>query len=687
MKRFFLIISLFFTVNLFAQESFNYQASILTKEGLPAANRTFRVSIKVGNDSFFIANFYQEIIQVKSGNYGYLTFEVGKTGSGKLSNAVEWSKDVYIELQITTIDNLERIDIPIKHRLNFSPKAIYAIQAGKSLLTDLALKSINADTSAFSKTGAWSLKSDSAKHSINSDTAQYSLVAKWSSKSDSSLHAINADTSEFSKTGAWSLRSDSAKHSVNADTAQYSLVSKWSAKSDSALHSINSDTSAFSKTGAWALRSDSAKHSINADTAKFGSSLFGIGKIPAYALDVYGFGRFVADQTPTIGPELRFKGFRQEWVMGIDVANNGGGGDFVMLADQRSNGDVRDLIYVNRNKEGDNSANDDSGYPTIGFWATPASKNVQTLFTVPEIKPNRDIVGIRKGEATSNSKMLSFYGSEDSIPDLWISNRYEAGPFWNVRGDLTVLSDNAVNSNRLVLNANPTDNSTNFKLRNVFNPNVGNYFFKIQNHQENKDYFVINQATGKIAVGNAGFAEMLNVDGNINIVKLVADSLKAKSINGFVITNRNNQEVVTFGKNDSVSASFAGDVNVAGSLKNNGLNVINTADTSSLARKLVQIKNATNDYLLSITDINNLVAINSTLEKNIEVPNYTIVAFPIGSKITIVQEGIGKINILPSNGVTIKSANNKVKSKTQFSVLNLIKTDTDTWLLYGDLEL
>jgi hypothetical protein len=415
--------------------------------------------------------------------------------------------------------------------------------------------------------------------------------------------------------------------------------------------------------------------------------VFGIGKIPAYALDVYGFGRFVADQTPTIGPELRFKGFRQEWVMGIDVANNGGGGDFVMLADQRSNGDVRDLIYVNRNKEGDNSANDDSGYPTIGFWATPASKNVQTLFTVPEIKPNRDIVGIRKGEATSNSKMLSFYGSEDSIPDLWISNRYEAGPFWNVRGDLTVLSDNAVNSNRLVLNANPTDNSTNFKLRNVFNPNVGNYFFKIQNHQENKDYFVINQATGKIAVGNAGFAEMLNVDGNINIVKLVADSLKAKSINGFVITNRNNQEVVTFGKNDSVSASFAGDVNVAGSLKNNGLNVINTADTSSLARKLVQIKNATNDYLLSITDINNLVAINSTLEKNIEVPNYTIVAFPIGSKITIVQEGIGKINILPSNGVTIKSANNKVKSKTQFSVLNLIKTDTDTWLLYGDLEL
>jgi hypothetical protein len=74
---------------------------------------------------------------------------------------------------------------------------------------------------------------------------------------------------------------------------------------------------------------------------------------------------------------------------------------------------------------------------------------------------------------------------------------------------------------------------------------------------------------------------MLNVDGNINIVKLVADSLKAKSINGFVITNRNNQEVVTFGKNDSVSASFAGDVNVAGSLK--------TMDSMLLILRILQV--------------------------------------------------------------------------------------------------
>jgi hypothetical protein len=50
----------------------------------------------------------------------------------------------------------------------------------------------------------------------------------------------------------------------------------------------------------WSARTDSSLHAINADTAKFGSSLFGIEKIPAYALDVYGFGRFVADQTPTI---------------------------------------------------------------------------------------------------------------------------------------------------------------------------------------------------------------------------------------------------------------------------------------------------------------------------------------------------------------------------------------------------
>ncbi|MEI2710152.1 MAG: hypothetical protein V9E96_14240 [Chitinophagaceae bacterium] len=93
-----------------------------------------------------------------------------------------------------------------------------------------------------------------------------------------------------------------------ADTAQYSVVAKWSARTDSALHAINADTSVFSKTGAWALRADSAQYAAYAtksDTAKFGANLFGIGKYPAYALDVYGFGRFVADQTPTIGPELK----------------------------------------------------------------------------------------------------------------------------------------------------------------------------------------------------------------------------------------------------------------------------------------------------------------------------------------------------------------------------------------------
>ncbi|MFY7900165.1 MAG: hypothetical protein ACOVNY_08270, partial [Chitinophagaceae bacterium] len=467
---------------------------------------------------------------------------------------------------------------------------------------------------------------------------------------------------------------------------KYSLVGKWSAKSDSALHAINADTSGYSKTGAWSLRSDSSKHAINADTAKYARSQFGIGMEPFYQLDVKGFGRFVADESPLVGPELRFKGFRQEWVMGVDVANNGGSGDFVMLADQNKNGAVRDLIYVNRNKEGDNSVNDDSGYPTIGFWATPAFKDVQTLFTVPEIKPNRDIVGIRKAEASNNSKMLSFFGSEDAIPDLWINHLYEAGPFWQVRGDLSVLSDNATQPNSIVINGNPTDFSTNFKIRNIFSPNQGRFYFKIQNQSTTKDYFVIDQVSGKIAIGDAGFQEMLNIEGGIKVVKIVADSLKSSTSNGFVFANSINQTIATFGRNDSISVSFQGDVNIAGTLKNKGFNVINSEDTAVLARKLVAIKVNTHDYTLSLTDINNLVTINSTIQRNVLIPHSSNILFPIGSKITLVQEGTAQINVTNEIGVTINSLNNKRKSKLQYAVLNLIKTDVDTWLLYGDID-
>ncbi|HNM35374.1 MAG TPA: hypothetical protein PKI98_10835, partial [Chitinophagaceae bacterium] len=193
MKNLFTLYFLFFLFSsLSAQEKFNYQANILTKDGLPAANRSFSVNVKISYDSFFVVSNYEEFIQVVSDKFGYITFEIGKNPISGLIREIDWRNDTYIYLDINSVDDLEIFKLTVKHKINFSPKAIYALYANEA------------------------------------------TKALWSSKTDSSLHAINADTSQYNFVSKWSAKSDSAKHAINADTSQYNFVSKWSAKSDSA---------------------------------------------------------------------------------------------------------------------------------------------------------------------------------------------------------------------------------------------------------------------------------------------------------------------------------------------------------------------------------------------------------------------------------------------------------------------
>ena len=58
---------------------------------------------------------------------------------------------------------------------------------------------------------------------------------------------------------------------------------------------------------------------------------------------------------------------------------------------------------------------------------------------------------------------------------------------------------------------------------------------------------------------------------------------------------------------------------------------------------------------------------------------------PIGTKIMVSRLNTGKVTIAGSVGVTIHSAGGKYDLTAQYSVATLLKRDTDTWYLYGDL--
>lgn len=67
------------------------------------------------------------------------------------------------------------------------------------------------------------------------------------------------------------------------------------------------------------------------------------------------------------------------------------------------------------------------------------------------------------------------------------------------------------------------------------------------------------------------------------------------------------------------------------------------------------------------------------------VPPNTSVAFSLGTLIAVVQAGTGTVTLTQGAGVTINAPGGLVDTNVQHSVVNLLKTGTDTWLASGDL--
>lgn len=85
-------------------------------------------------------------------------------------------------------------------------------------------------------------------------------------------------------------------------------------------------------------------------------------------------------------------------------------------------------------------------------------------------------------------------------------------------------------------------------------------------------------------------------------------------------------------------------------------------------------------------DINKVVTLDNPSPITLEVPENATWDFPIGSRITFIQQGAGTVTFSPESGtVTIQSLGGGLAITGQFGVATLIKIDTDTWNLSGDI--
>ena len=108
-----------------------------------------------------------------------------------------------------------------------------------------------------------------------------------------------------------------------------------------------------------------------------------------------------------------------------------------------------------------------------------------------------------------------------------------------------------------------------------------------------------------------------------------------------------------------------------------------TADLNSAL--LYSFNNKISSYTLVLSDATNMVEMESSSATTVTVPTNSSVAFPIGTTVDIFQKGTGQVTVSASGGVTIY-ATPGLKLRTQYSGATLIKRDTNTWILTGDLS-
>jgi hypothetical protein len=89
-------------------------------------------------------------------------------------------------------------------------------------------------------------------------------------------------------------------------------------------------------------------------------------------------------------------------------------------------------------------------------------------------------------------------------------------------------------------------------------------------------------------------------------------------------------------------------------------------------------------YTHVLTDASKLVTLNNASAITLTIPPNSSVAFPVGTKVDLVQLGAGTVTVAEGAGVTVNATPTK-DFRAQYSAASCIKIATDEWVLVGDL--
>jgi hypothetical protein len=119
------------------------------------------------------------------------------------------------------------------------------------------------------------------------------------------------------------------------------------------------------------------------------------------------------------------------------------------------------------------------------------------------------------------------------------------------------------------------------------------------------------------------------------------------------------------------------------------VNLVGGTTSASAALAFNAQTGTTYTFVLADAD-NKLVTASNAAAQTYSIPTNATTAFPIGTQINLIQIGAGQVTVqaATSGTTTVVSTGATAatpKCRAQYSALTLIKRDTDSWYVIGDI--
>ena len=196
---------------------------------------------------------------------------------------------------------------------------------------------------------------------------------------------------------------------------------------------------------------------------------------------------------------------------------------------------------------------------------------------------------------------------------------------------------------------------------------------------------ISNSATTMTVATGTGAALLGGVTlatGNIDTFSVAIDPDTQNEEIVFITQNSSDTFTIVRGQSGTSAISHSGGASVKHVFVSEALN----AFEAGLNETIPLNAQTGTTYTLAATDAGDLVTLTNASAITLTVPTNASVPFAIGTQITITRAGSGSLTVAGDVGVTVNSADGFLKLRTQWSSGTLIKLNTNSWILIGDLS-